>query len=253
MKQKSRMIKMVSILGMLVAWPAQAQDTDTTTVVEGTDTPSASAPSTTDASSEELVHQEGVSASESVPVSEGAESVEPAPVEPAPTEVAPATGTGVAGNDAMVETVPVSPAPPPPGYEQMDLPPRPRKALMIAGWSSFGGVYLITALSGLLLLSGDATGPGEECTNCDEVGPRMLIPLVGPFMAIPDADGADGQVVCAILGVLQIAGLSIGITGTVIYAKKKRVYREALLNSAIPRFDVAYDGRSGAAALSWTF
>lgn len=265
MSQKSGMIGMTWVFGILFAWSAQAQDTDTTAVREGVDTSAAtaSAPATEGASSEEAVPQDGVSTPESAPEGEVVESVEPAPVEPAPVEpapvepapaeIAPATGSGVAGSDAMVETVSVSPAPPPPGYDQMNLPPPPRKGLMIAGWGSFGGVYLITALAGLMMLSGDATESGEECVNCDKVGPRMLIPLVGPFMAIPDADGADGRAVCSVLGVLQIAGISLGIVGTVIYAKKKRTYREALLNAAYPRFNFAYDGRAGVATILWTF
>ena len=39
--------------------------------------------------------------------------------------------------------------------------------------------------------SGGATDPGEVCLNCDTVGPLLMIPLIGPFLAIPDADGTD--------------------------------------------------------------
>ena len=251
MSHKAGRIGMMWGAVMLIAWPLQAQDTDTAS-------PEADA-APTDAE-EPAPRQDTAAPPEAAPVAEAA-SEEPAPLEPAsepapapePAPIPPTTGSGVAGSDAMVQTVPVTPAPPPPGYEQMTLPPRPRKGLMIAGWGVFGGVYLVTALAGLMLLDGEATDSGEECTNCDDVGPRMLIPLVGPFMAIPDADGADGRAVCAVLGVLQIAGLTMGIVGTLIYAKKKRAYREALSNSAVPRFDLAYDGRAGGAFLSWAF
>jgi hypothetical protein len=83
---------------------------------------------------------------------------------------------------------------------------------MIAGLVTFGASYALTALVGLELASGDATSPGTYCTNCDSA-PLLLIPLAGPWIFLPDADGGDGKAVSAILGVAQATGLVLSIWG----------------------------------------
>ena len=112
--------------------------------------------------------------------------------------------------------------PVPLGARQRPPAPEPRRrsriGLMIAGWATFVGSYLLSALVGLEMMSGSATGPGEVCLNCDTVGPRLLIPLVGPFLAIPEADGTDGKVVVGLLGSVQAIGLLLGTIGTALFA-----------------------------------
>lgn len=83
---------------------------------------------------------------------------------------------------------------------------------MIAGLATLGGSYALTALVGLQLASGETTNPGEYCTNCDS-GTLLLIPLAGPWIFLPEADGGGGKALSAILGVAQATGLVLSIWG----------------------------------------
>ena len=107
--------------------------------------------------------------------------------------------------------------------------PPVRKGLMIAGWSVFGSSYLLTAMVGALLLERSGTKDyglyTETCTNCNSTGPYLFIPVVGPFLALPNADGTDGKVVCAGLGLVQAAGLVMAIVGTSQFVSDRRAYQ----------------------------
>jgi hypothetical protein len=89
---------------------------------------------------------------------------------------------------------------------------------MIAGIATLGGGYLFTALVGMTMLSQDSTEPGTTCVNCESVGSKLLIPVIGPFLAIPEADGSDGKVVATMLGAVQVAGLVMTIAGIAQFA-----------------------------------
>ncbi len=116
--------------------------------------------------------------------------------------------------------------------ESTALPEEPepgtRKGLMIAGWAVTGGTWAFTGLVGLTMiqvgLEADSN-PYEECLNCYSAGSRLLVPIAGPFMAIPVADGTDGKVVCFVLGAAQLTGLGLGIGGTARYRKDKEAWR----------------------------
>jgi hypothetical protein len=95
---------------------------------------------------------------------------------------------------------------------------------MIVGWSVFGSFYLISTFVGTSAIDQARCNGGGgfeednlECTT-DEArqryGRRMLIPVVGPFMAAATAAG-DAQAI--FLGVNQVAGLVMGIVGTARY------------------------------------
>jgi len=85
---------------------------------------------------------------------------------------------------------------------------------MIAGLSTLGGSYLFTALVGLELLSYEDSHPGERCLNCDSTGSALLIPIVGPWIAMKDANqDKGGPLVCAILGLAQATGVVLSIIG----------------------------------------
>jgi hypothetical protein len=122
--------------------------------------------------------------------------------------------------------------PPPPGYQQPGYPPQPYaapqrldsqgrarpprrpKGLLIAGPIVFAATYGFTALVGLQMMNGDVNAePGTYCVNCDTVGPRLLIPIIGPWLAMPEADGDDGKAVTAILGIAQATGVLLTIIG----------------------------------------
>lgn len=88
----------------------------------------------------------------------------------------------------------------------------------LIGWIVMAGGWVFSALVGALMWSGAATPPGSTCLNCDTVGPMLMIPIIGPWLAFPDSDGDDGKAIAATLGIIQDAGLIAGIIGTIFYA-----------------------------------
>jgi hypothetical protein len=68
------------------------------------------------------------------------------------------------------------------------------------------------------LLSSDADNPGTTCLNCEAVGTRFLIPVLGPWLALPEADGEDGKTLSALLGIAQATGVVMTIVGISRYA-----------------------------------
>ncbi len=153
------------------------------------------------------------------PVDDAAEPGDEAPdameVVPEAVESTPETAR------AVPEAVDV-PAP----LQQLEREPGTRKGMMIAGWATTGGTWGLTALVGLTMiqmgLEADSD-PYTECVNCYTAGPRLLIPIVGPFLALPVADGTDGKVVTFVLCAAQVTGLSLGIAGTKRFKHDKAV------------------------------
>lgn len=84
--------------------------------------------------------------------------------------------------------------------------------MMISGWSLFAGSYIITALVGAV-----AYDLGDE-----QLGGALLIPVAGPLIAIPQADTLSGKVFLVIPFLAQTAGLTLGIAGTVMFARSGR-------------------------------
>ena len=87
---------------------------------------------------------------------------------------------------------------------------------MIAGLSTLGGSYLFTAMVGIELLNWQANHPNsnQTCTNCDSTGSALLVPIVGPWIAMKDANQDNGgPAVCAILGLAQATGVVLSIIG----------------------------------------
>ncbi|WP_181197496.1 hypothetical protein [Enhygromyxa salina] len=92
------------------------------------------------------------------------------------------------------------PAPPPGLNKNRGL------GLTIAGFSIFGVTYLISAISATALID----------TGFTETGRPMLIPAVGPFIAASRQSSATLGFGLAFTGVIQIAGLGMGIGGAVM-------------------------------------
>ena len=149
-------------------------------------------------------------------------------VEASGTTAAPASGSAPPSTPAAGTPPPAAPAPapgpvqpaavPPAGYYYADGAGQPRapkrkKGLMIAGLATFGGSYLFTALVGMTMLSKSNESAGQTCLNCDSVGSKLLIPIAGPWVALPEADGDDGKFVCAVLGIAQGVGVALSIAG----------------------------------------
>lgn len=162
-----------------------------------------------------------------------------------PTEVAP-----VQPQPAVSTQPAISPVEYPPPYRK----PRVKKGLLIAGIATFGGGWLFSMLVGYTMLSGDSTPEGTTCTNCKSVGGRLFIPLVGPFIAAPDADGSDGKAVCVIMGGVQVVGLVLTIAGGAVYGAGKRRAMASKSESLdeSPRFSIdTAKLTSGTIAFSW--
>lgn len=140
---------------------------------------------------------------------------------------------------AAVTVAPVvvvaEPAPPPPPAPVLvaPAPAQPtlfdpqRAALMqdrnsglgmtISGFTMFGTSYLISALIGTISIDyADSVG------GSGKYGRRMLIPLAGPFAAIPRADSATGGLFTALLGVIQVGGFVLGTAGAIKFGRAKR-------------------------------
>jgi hypothetical protein len=88
-------------------------------------------------------------------------------------------------------------------------------------------MYLFTAVVGLeWWAQGESMTGGQVCTNCD-AAPLLFIPIAGPFIAIPEADGTDGKAIAGVMGGLQIAGFCVLVAGIVKTAVDKHREREA--------------------------
>ncbi len=132
----------------------------------------------------------------------------------------------------IIVTSEPAPAPPPPVLIA-PAPARPtfmdpqRAALLhqrnsglgmtISGFTMFGTSYLISALIGTISIdyANSVDGSGKY-------GRRMLIPIAGPFMAIPRSDSATGGMFTALLGIIQVGGFVLGTAGAIKYGRANR-------------------------------
>ena len=95
--------------------------------------------------------------------------------------------------------------------------PNPNRGLglMIAGFSVFGVSYLITAVSGTAII--DAGRP--------EIGRPLLIPVAGPFISGARQSSATLGLGLGLVGVIQLAGLGMGVGGAVVFGNSRRQAR----------------------------
>lgn len=128
------------------------------------------------------------------------------------------------------------PAPPPPAYVPAQpgtnapspMLVNPRIAALkqqrnsgigmtISGYTLFGTSYLISALIGTISIdyARDVGGSGTY-------GRRMLIPIAGPFIAIPRADSATGGLFTGLIGVVQVTGFVLGTAGAIRLGRANR-------------------------------
>jgi len=72
------------------------------------------------------------------------------------------------------------------------IPPEPtprKKGMLVAGLSTFGGSFLFSVLFGFELY--ESNSRDSACPSCRRAGKRLLIPLVGPWLAMPSAQRPD--------------------------------------------------------------
>lgn len=99
----------------------------------------------------------------------------------------------------------------------MPVPPKPYNrnrglGLTIAGFSIFGFSYLIAAASGTVAIDAGAS----------DIGRPLLIPVAGPFIAATRAGTATGGFGLGFAGIVQLAGLGMGIGGAVMFGNSRR-------------------------------
>jgi hypothetical protein len=92
-------------------------------------------------------------------------------------------------------------------------PPKSKRALY-GGLGLLAGSYVVTALAGVGMLTGPPPSEGSSgrliaCMNCQSSGPRMLVPIAGPWIALPDVTGG-GRFLLELLGTAQVVAI-IGI------------------------------------------
>lgn len=125
------------------------------------------------------------------------------------------------------------PAPAPPVSQTRDAEPAPRKrgpglGLTISGFSMFGISYVGSALVGAM-----AYDLGDDRAS-RAYGRRMMIPVGGPFAAAGQSSSLTIGILTGMAGVVQVAGLGLGITGTVLLAREKAQASPRLAFGATP-------------------
>jgi hypothetical protein len=138
-----------------------------------------------------------------------APAVAPAPVPPPPMYQPAGPGTGAPS--AMIVD---------PRIAALKQQRNSGVGMTISGFTMFGTGYLISALIGTISIdyAADVGGSGTY-------GRRMLIPLAGPFAAIPRADSATGGLFTGLLGVVQVGGFILGTAGAIRIGRANRQLR----------------------------
>jgi len=139
----------------------------------------------------------------------------PAPAQPYADPGAPVVAEGPQPYADPGTTPTATYAPPPP------MPRKRRKGLMVGGWVMFGSSYLATAFVAAIVHD---TCNLTRNPNCKNAAAFSLIPAIGPFMAIPyiETDAITPKVLMAFPALIQIAGLTMGIIGTVQFVRDGR-------------------------------
>ena len=135
---------------------------------------------------------------------------------PAPAEAAPQPPPPV----VVVAPAPAAPPAPAP------LPPPPSRrrgvGMMVAGYSMFGMSYMITAFSGAAIID---RCDADARYDCRRLGRALMIPVLGPFLALPEIQTMTGRFAMVFFpGVMQAGGLALGIGGSVRHARSRRYY-----------------------------
>jgi len=186
-----------------------------------------------------LVAAPGSAQTEPAPAPAATPEAAPTPAAaPAPTETpapAPPAATEATAPPAPVTAAPLSSAPvTSPSYAPIMRPRHPHsRGLIIAGAATWGGGYIFSVLVGALLYQAD-DDPTSTCLNCDEAW-KMFVPLVGPFMFLPDADGADGKAVSAVMGGVQVIGFGLLVGGIIQAAVAHKRADEQTIGATLSR------------------
>jgi hypothetical protein len=106
---------------------------------------------------------------------------------------------------------------PPPVY-RAPRPARRPKGMLIAGPIVLGVTYIVTAYFGVILTSISDVDSGNSIGDANDkaAGERLLIPIIGPWLAMPVCDGYES--LCVLAGIGQATGVTLTILGITRYA-----------------------------------
>ncbi|MBX7078487.1 MAG: hypothetical protein K1X88_04800 [Nannocystaceae bacterium] len=172
-----------------------------------------------------------------------ASTVEAAPVAaPVPTVAVPQAAAPV----AIVVPPPQLTAASAPAQRPMrslDGEVKEAKSLLTAGLVVFGVMYTITSLSGAIGIDTARTHRGTDPATGAKLEPdrrrvnfgrSMLIPVAGPFIAIPYGPKAMQRWGAAFAGATQLAGIVLTIVGTA-RLRRARMFERYQLGAGLAR------------------
>ena len=165
----------------------------------------------------------------------------PAPAAPAPVvEVAPAPAPTATAPAPAAATVPAA-TPPPPSAAFTCPPPPPVEVkkgtvLIASGLALTGATYFFSALFGAIAIhkARKAAVPDNPLTPEDEARPTdrdrkrgqaLMIPVVGPFLAMKHTPSVTNQFGNAFNGALQVTGVVLAIVGAVRQSRYNQAKR----------------------------
>ncbi|MEZ4450216.1 MAG: hypothetical protein R3B09_12135 [Nannocystaceae bacterium] len=147
----------------------------------------------------------------------------PAPASDVPVEDAPVEAEAEAAPAPTPEAPPAATTttpPPAPGAVDHHLRHRRGRDMMIAGFTVFGGLYLLSAFSGAITYDQCNTNNNPDCGY---IGKALILPVVGPFIAVPKVDKLSAKMAIVVFpGLGQITGLALGIAGAVLFGKSRK-------------------------------
>ncbi|MCA9662319.1 MAG: hypothetical protein KC486_28525 [Myxococcales bacterium] len=128
---------------------------------------------------------------------------------------------------------------------------------LAGGLSMFGLTYLITGISGMIMYDvgqrrSETPTTAARGDQLQAIGGRLVIPVAGPFLALPYMSDADGKALGALAGGFQLLGLGLTIFGAVTlsnYNRRGRVAQQALAGRRLFVSGVATPRYSGASLL----
>lgn len=187
-----------------------------------------------------------------------APSVAPVPVAPAAVAPEPVAVAAEAVDVApSVATVPAPSVPPPvlvatTAPTCCAAPPGPSRSLRDARGMIAGGAVMFTLVYGFTALGGavaidrarKSRPPGSPAPHAgrEAYGRALLVPLVGPFLAMPRTHSATDRWLDAAAGVLQLGGAVFTLVG-VAQARRIRMFE---------RFRMSAGMQAGGAQLSFS-
>jgi hypothetical protein len=126
---------------------------------------------------------------------------------------------------------------PPPPHPHIDI--KKGTPLIASGLALSGATYVFSALSGAITIdkARDKAQPDDPLTPANEAhatdrerkrGQLLMVPIVGPFLAMKHTDSAVQQFGNAFNGTLQITGVVLAIAGAVRQSRYNQAKRWGL-------------------------